>query len=311
MILTITPNPSLDFLFEADQLVWDDANRVDAPRRRLGGQGINVTRAVRELGGSSTAVALLGGPIGDQIEHLLAAEGTPYQRIVIQNETRLFVGAREHLTGRSLLLNPRGPQISAPEADRIVHELERMVASQQPVWVAACGSIPPGLPVDLYQRVGQWARAAGANFVVDCDGDALQAAAPLAQLLVPNQHEAERLVGHSIDDDVSLRKALRGLLALGCDTAAITLGARGAAVANSQRAWLCTPPELKTGSAVGAGDAFLAALLVGVCDAAPMDSCIRRAVAAGSAVLLGTGAQLLDPQHAIDLVSKTKVRPLD
>ena len=49
MILTVTPNPSLDLLFRAERLVWDDANRIPLPRRRPGGQGINVVRAVRAL----------------------------------------------------------------------------------------------------------------------------------------------------------------------------------------------------------------------------------------------------------------------
>ena len=74
-IITVTPNPSIDLLFEADTLVWDDANRVAMPRRRAGGQGINVTRAVRTLGGESIAVTLLGGNVGDELRSLLAAEG--------------------------------------------------------------------------------------------------------------------------------------------------------------------------------------------------------------------------------------------
>src|SRR5262245_36709174 len=102
MILTITPNPSLDLLFESPRLVWDDANRLDAPRRRPGGQGINVTRAARVLGASSVAVALLGGRVGDELQSMLSAEGTPCERIDITGETRVFVGARETESGRSL-----------------------------------------------------------------------------------------------------------------------------------------------------------------------------------------------------------------
>src|SRR5690606_27197723 len=56
VILTLTPNPSLDLLFEAESLRWNDANRLEAPRRRPGGQGINVVRAARALGGDARAV---------------------------------------------------------------------------------------------------------------------------------------------------------------------------------------------------------------------------------------------------------------
>ena len=73
-ILTVTPNPSLDVLYSADRLVWDDANRVPEPRIRPGGQGINVSRTVAALGGQVEAVALLGGVTGAEIRSLLASE---------------------------------------------------------------------------------------------------------------------------------------------------------------------------------------------------------------------------------------------
>ena len=147
MILTITHNPSLDLLFETTQLNWDDANRMDAPRRRPGGQGINVTRAARALGASSVAVALLGGRVGDELADVLAAEGTPCERISIVGETRVFVGARESGTGRALLLNPRGPHFNDSEARRVCAQMIDTIARLKPAWVAVCGSIPPGLPM--------------------------------------------------------------------------------------------------------------------------------------------------------------------
>src|SRR5688572_33459181 len=125
MILTITPNPSLDYLFQAGTLRWDDANRLEAPRVRPGGQGINVTRAARALGADSLAVALLGGPTGAELAQFLATEETPFLRIVIQGETRVFVGVRESDTGRSMLLNPRGPRIADEEGEACLRSEER------------------------------------------------------------------------------------------------------------------------------------------------------------------------------------------
>lgn len=311
MILTITPNPSLDLLYEAGRLVWDDANRIDAPRRRVGGQGINVVRAARALGGEARAVALLGGRTGDELERMLAREGAAYHRITIANETRTFVGVREVETGRSLLLNPRGPAISPKEAAALTEELCRIIQSERPKWVAVCGSVPPGLPADLYATLGAAAREAGSRFVPDCDGDALRNAASFAHVLVPNHHEAARLTGVEITDDGALKRALNALIEIGATTAAITLGARGAALANAQQAWIAEAPAQSAGSAVGAGDAFLAALLLGLDAANSLDQIAGDAVAAGSAVLLSTGAAILSAADAQSIREKTKVRPLD
>jgi 6-phosphofructokinase 2 len=311
LILTITPNPSLDLLFETGRLVWDDANRLDAPRVRPGGQGVNLTRAARALGGSSVAVALLGGRVGDELERFLASENTPHQRITFTGETRVFIGARETETGKSMLLNPRGPRVAPDECERIVNEAIAAVQRTRPGWVAACGSIPPGLPIDFYARVGASARASGAHFVPDCDGEALRASVEFASVLVPNQHEAERLLKARITDIESTARCARQLLELGASFAAITLGERGAVLTNGRSTLHAEPPQLDRGSAVGAGDSFLAALLLGLIQKQPLDDLARFAVAAGSAVLTGTGSDLLNAASVGELAARVTVRQVD
>ena len=111
MILTVTPNPSLDLLFSAERLGWDDANRIESPRRRAGGQGINLARAVHALGGETHAVALLGGATGDDLLRMLRAEGIGVDPVAVEGETRTFAGVRERATNRSMLLNSRGPTL--------------------------------------------------------------------------------------------------------------------------------------------------------------------------------------------------------
>ncbi|MGH7460372.1 MAG: 1-phosphofructokinase family hexose kinase [Longimicrobiales bacterium] len=310
MILTITPNPSLDYLFETGRLQWDDANRMDPPRRRPGGQGINVTRAARALGASSVAVALLGGRVGAELADTLSAEGTPFERIDITGETRVFVGARESETGRSMLLNPGGPHIATEEAQRVSAVVIETIRRLKPKWVAVCGSIPPGLPVELYAQSGEAARRAGARFVPDCDGDALRLAVQCADLVVPNRHEAERLLDVRIDNVESAGDAARRLTQLGPGLAAITLGEDGAVLSDGQAIWHAAPARLNSGSAVGAGDAFLAALLIEIENNSALDVALRKAVAAGASVLRSSGSDLLSLEHLQEIQQNVKARPL-
>lgn len=308
-IATLTPNPSLDLLFEADALVWDDANRVAPPRRRAGGQGINVVRAARALGGRGIAVAPLGGAVGASLAAMLGAEGTPLRAIPVAGDTRLFVGIRETGSGRSMLVNPRGPSLSPSEIEALTAEVDACLDEEGPAWLCGCGSIPPGPQATLYAEIGRRARARGVRFVPDCDGEPLRLAAEAGcDLLVPNEHEAARLLGAAIEDVTAAARAARTLLRYGPRLAAVTLGARGAVVATAREAWQARPPKLPAGSAVGAGDAFLAALLLMLeGDAAPPDA-LRAAVAAGSAVLLAKGAAMLDPAVAKELSSRVEVR---
>ena len=306
-ILTVTPNPSLDLLFAADRLVWDDANRLTDPRRRPGGQGINVARAVRALGGDATAVTLLGGRTGDELEAVLTAEGLPLRVVRAAEETRTFVAVREHASGASLLLNARGPARSAADARRLRDAVLDALHDWRPAWLACCGSLPTGFPPDFYLDLARAARDAGARVVVDCDGEAMRLAAGACDLLVPNRHEAERLTGLAAETVADAARTARQLTANGTALAAVTMGALGAMLASERRVWHGAAPGAGDGSAVGAGDSFLAGLLCALTADTPLPAALARAVAAGAAVLDSTGAALLEPDRVRALASTVAV----
>lgn len=308
MILTITPNPSLDLLFEAERLVWDDANRIEEPRRRPGGQGINLSRAARVIGIPTHALALLGGNSGDEIARVLVSEGMPLTAVRIEAPTRTFVGVREVATGRSMLLNSRGPVLSGVERDALTRAVEKACDALRPDWVACCGSVPRGIGDDVYAEIGAIAKTCGARFVADCDGDALRAAEPLCDLLVPNRHEAERLTGLTIDSIDAAAHAAIGL-ARG-RIAAITLEADGAVLSDGTNAWLGKPTlPLNNGNPVGAGDAFLAGLLGGLETSAYLGA-LAAAVTAGTAVLRSTGEQIVTLAAIAEVGKTVEVRQL-
>lgn len=293
MILTITPNPSIDLLHETEKLVWDDANRVHAPRRRAGGQGINLTRAARVLGGDSTALAFFGGLAGAELAAMLGEEGTPHIRVPVAGETRTFVAVRETATGKSMLINPRGPELSEDDRANMLEAVEAACSERKPAWVVCAGSIPRGVGNDLYALISRIAHAHGARFIADCDGEPLERAVNAeVDLLAPNQHEAERLLRQPIVSVPEAAAAARSLLSA-APRVLIKLGKQGAVLADAHGCWHAQTQAVNEGSAVGAGDACLASLLVADLAGATPYEALRRAVAAGSAVLVSHGADLL------------------
>ena len=310
MILTITPNPSVDYLFEAETLCWDDANRVEMPRRRAGGQGINLTRAARTLGGESIALGLFGGSAGHDLKAMLAAEGTPIIDVPIDADTRVFFGVRETATGRSMLVNARGPILSEGERARLLQAAEQACKQHRPSWVVCSGSVPRGLGDDLYAHITDIAHAHGARFIADCDGVQLSnAVARGCDLLAPNQHEAERLTYLSIPDATTAQTAARALRSLAPEVF-LKLGRLGAIAAVGDDMWIAHGPQRQSGSAVGAGDAFLAALLVSKENGAPPKEALQSAVAAGTAVLLSRGSDLLTRSDYETVLRDVRVEPV-
>ena len=310
MILTVTPNPSIDYLFEAETLCWDDANRVEMPRKRAGGQGINLTRAARELGGESVAIGLFGGVSGAELKGMLQSEDTPVIDVAIEGDTRVFFGVRETSSGRSMLVNPRGPVLTAEISEQLLDVVRRALVELQPAWVVCTGSIPRGLGTDLYARTAKIAKENGIKFVADCDGEALTKAANAGcDLLAPNHHEAERLTYTSITNESGAVTAATSLLSL-APAVLLKLSGKGALLATREGKWIAQGPQLKTGSAVGAGDAFLAAFLVAQEKGALPEEALRSAVAAGTAVLMSRGSDLLtraDYEETLRAVTVTAV----
>jgi 1-phosphofructokinase family hexose kinase len=310
VILTVTPNPSIDLLHETEKLVWDDANRVETPRRRAGGQGINLTRAARVLGHDSIAVAFFGGNSGKELQSLLEKDEVNYVAIPIAGDTRVFVAVRETSSGRAMLINPRGPVLGDRERSALIDQVEALCMRIKPDWVVCSGSVPRGLQDDLYAAIAHIAHANDCRFAADCDGAPLELAIEQGcDVIVPNQHEAERLVRAPIDSVQDAAAAARSLLDIS-PRVLIKLSEQGAVLAHADGCWHARPPAFQQGSAVGAGDAFLAGFLVAEKNGAPPQEALRQAVAAGTAVLRSKSTDLLTRSDYDDVLSDIVVTPL-
>ena len=152
----------------------------------------------------------------------------------------------------------------------------------------------------------------------DCDGEALSAAVEVADLLVPNGMEAARLVGRAVEGPADAAAAARELVARGPERVVITLGEQGAVSARATGVWWArveAPPDVTRsiagGSAVGAGDAFLAGLLLaeGRATGDPAAG-LAAGVAAGTAVLLSRGDALVRAEDARALREHVRVERL-
>ena len=68
MIVTLTVNPAIDKSATVDRILPNNKLRCSIPRYDPGGGGINVSRVIKELGGSSLCIYLAGGPTGDMLQ---------------------------------------------------------------------------------------------------------------------------------------------------------------------------------------------------------------------------------------------------
>ena len=261
MILTLTPNPSLDLTYELDKLSRGAVQRAESFSVEAGGKGINVSRDLVGNGVPSRAVAPVGGPSGEQFLSLLRSSEVELVRVAVAGAVRINTSLAES-AGVLTKVNASGPGLSLEEVERLLSETAS--AARGASWVAACGSLPPGAPKDVYARVVEAGHEAGCPVAVDGSGAPLAAALSAGPDLVkPNAEELAELVGRRLVTFGDVLKAAGEVRARGAVRVLVSLGADGAILVEEGGAVHAETPPFVPRSTVGAGDATLAGFLAG------------------------------------------------
>ncbi|MQF83011.1 ribokinase [SAR202 cluster bacterium AD-802-E10_MRT_200m] len=109
--------------------------------------------------------------------------------------------------------------------------------------------------------------------------------------MTPNEVEAEALLGETIQSMGSAANAAKKLLLPTMRAVIITLGESGACFASHDTAGCVPGFPVKAVDTVGAGDAFNAALVLGLASGDPIKKAMIRANAAGALAVTKPGAQ--------------------
>ncbi|WP_344370593.1 1-phosphofructokinase family hexose kinase [Agromyces tropicus] len=308
--MTLTMNPALDVSSTADRVVPEHKLRCGPSRFDPGGGGVNVSRAIRNLGGSSIAVYPLGGPTGQAYRGFIESAGLVARVITIAGNTRESFTVDELSTGDQFRFVLQGPTMREPEWRACLS----VVADELPVggYLVASGSLPPGVPDDFYAMLAEVSADHDVRLVVDASGPALRRALEAGVFLIkPSRDELAELVGAEGElDEPELVEAARVLVASGrAEVVALTLGGRGAVLVTPEEVLRLPTPRVPVASAVGAGDAFLGALVLRLAQGRPLGEAFRSAVAAGSATAMLPATELCRPEDVARLEAALVAEP--
>jgi 1-phosphofructokinase family hexose kinase len=291
MIITLTPNPTVDHTVFVDRLEVGHVNRFIDSQLDPAGKGINVTRMVHRLGWPSIAFCFFAGDVGRIAERALEDEGVMHHFIRVPGQTRLNTTIVEGNGKASTRLRGPGPIIGGDHRQAL-DGLMRPWLEAGKVLVLA-GRLAPGLPDDFYADYVRKAKAKGLTTIVDADGPPLRHAVEAGPTLVkPNRAEAERFLGRPLRDQAAVLAGAREILRRGASIVVITLAAEGAVCARGDRAWRATPPAIERRSTVGSGDSFVAALAIALARGEDLVEGLRRGTAAGTATAASPGTAL-------------------
>ncbi len=296
-IVTITFSPCIDKSTAVTSLIPEKKLRCKTPKLEPGGGGINVARAIKKLGGHATAIFPSGGYTGKYFNHLMEKEGVPSVIIESANETRENIIVLDESSNNQYRFGMPGTGLNEREWKKCLWAVEQIDNAE---FIIASGSLPPGVPTDIYGRLAKIAQAKNARYVVDTSGKALQAAADEGvYLLKPNLGELCILAGiEKIDLNRVEEIAKKVIREKKCEIIVVSLGEAGAALITSTETYKATPPKVDRKSTVGAGDSMVAGIVYSLGRGMNLEQSLRYGVACGTAATMNPGTELCSKKDA-------------
>lgn len=305
-IVTLTINPAVDKSTYVDEILPDHKLRCDAPVFEPGGGGINVSRAIKRMGGESLAYYLAGGSTGNVLCQLLDKEGLTHIPIPSIKWTRENFAVTERVSEKQFRFGMPGSEIPEEEWKYSLIKLEK--TTPKPEFIVASGSLPRGVPNDYYARVATIAKNMGAKLILDTSGEALKKAAGIGvYLLKPNSAELAKLAGKESLEEHERESFAQQLVRDGmCEVMVVSLGAQGAMLVTKDQIEYVSPPEIKPKSTVGAGDSMVAGMVFTLAQNWPLCEVIKYGVAAGTATTMTPGSELCNKEDVEEIYAWLK-----
>jgi 1-phosphofructokinase family hexose kinase len=305
-VATVTLNAALDHSLECPGFRAGAVNRVTSHWVDPGGKGINVAAFLADWVRPVTAAGFLGRDNAQPFEALFRDKGIEDRCRRVAGETRVNLKVLNVAGGQVTDINLPGARVGEEDWEALKRDLEALAGSRR--WFVLAGSLPAGLPEGAYAELVRQLRRAGCFVALDASGAPMKrGVAEGPDLIKPNLHELEELVGHKLPTRGDVLAAARGLVEGGIGRVVVSMGGDGALLVERGRALFATPPPTEVVSTVGAGDAMLAGVLASLARGGGLEECARRGTAFAVGTLTRHGP-VLPPRAEVEaLMERVKV----
>lgn len=301
-ITTVTINPSLDKSTKFTGLVAEQKIRCGVPRYDAGGGGINVSKAIAKLGGSSTCVFTSGGSTGEMLEQLLKEQKMESIVIKTKNWTRENFIAFENISKSQYRFGFPGNEFSTSEKQQILQSIE----SDKSAYLVLSGSLNEGLETDFYQKIAAIANQSNTKVIVDTSGEALRKVLETGVYMIkPNIGELAKLIGADHLNIEGVEKGAKKLIEKGsAEIVVVSLGADGAILISKEETHLVKAPKVEKKSTVGAGDSMVGGMVWALTQNKTLKEVIQIGVCCGTAATMNDGTQLFKKEDVMRLLEE-------
>jgi 1-phosphofructokinase len=308
-IVTVSLNSAIDHTLDCPGFTAGAVNRVVSETRTAGGKGINVAAFLAGGPAPVTATGFLGMDNAQVFEALFRARGIQDRCLRLSGSSRVNIKVVDRAGGAVTDLNLPGLRVPEGAMERLTAMLDALAADNGCFVLA--GSLPAGVPEDVYATLTARLRARGCRVAVDTSGAPLRhAMAAKPDFVKPNAHELSELLGRPLPDRAEVVRAARELHATGIGLVVVSLGADGAIFVAREGALVAVPPRVEVASTVGAGDALVSGVVAARLAGSDLETCARRATAFAAGKLAQVGPVPPPPERVEALMRAVTIHSL-
>lgn len=310
MITTITLNVSVDKAYYIKgSIVPGTVARVVKCRNTAGGKGLNVARIADFCGEEVTAAGFVGGFNGAYVKDLLDRDGISNQFTKTKAETRSCINILAEDETSTEYLEP-GETVTEEEVSRFFKDLDQMLESADVFTIS--GSIPAGVPKDIYAKMIGKIKEKGKQVILDTSGEFLKEGIKAGPTMIkPNDEELEAILGVPIENrqqTIDAAKEMRSQY--GIQYVVVSLGGNGALLVGEEGIFHGKPPALKAVNTVGCGDSMVGAFAVAMKRKMKVKEALAYAVAVSAANAVNPETGHIRMEDVEEILPKVMVEEL-
>jgi 1-phosphofructokinase family hexose kinase len=310
MIYTLTLNPAVDRELTVPAMEFDSVLRASESRVDFGGKGFNVSRLLKSMGASSTAIGFLGGRAGELLQDGLQNLGIGTDFVWVPGETRTNVSIVTQSHDHYIKVNEKGPLVEAAKQKELLDKIDSL-AKRGDWWVLA-GSLPPGVADDFYARIVNVLNKHESQAILDTSGESLGlGSAEKPYLVKPNTEEAHALTGLPIDTPAQIAAAAAEIRKMGAQNVVVSMGKAGALLQTTEETWLTHSPRIKEKNPIGAGDSMVGGLVWALTQGITLKESLGWGVASGAATASMSGTEVGSRPLIEELFSQVRYEDLE
>lgn len=304
-ILTLTFAPSIDKSATVSELISDKKMRCTALNSEPGGGGVNVARVINRLGGDVTAIFPSGGYTGKFFNHLLENEKVPFVSIQTKNETKENFVIFDQLNNKEYRFGMPSNKLFETEWNECLQTISNY---KNVNFIIVSGSLPPGIPIDIFKQLSRIAKKISAKLIIDTSSDALKNKVKNGIYLIkPNLEELGLLLNKKDLKPENIVEVSRELIHKNnIEIVVVSLGANGAMLITKTEMHFIKPPKVTVKSTVGAGDSMVGGIVFGLSNNLNLHECLQYGISCGTATTMNSGSSLCEKKGVEKILKSLK-----